>query len=288
MLAPSASTLPQGHILIEPYFYDVMTQGFYASDGARRSAPHSNGFGSLTYALYGVTDKFTVGVIPTGGYNEVSDGPSSSDVQVGDVSLQAQYRLRQFREGSWLPTISVALQEALPTGKYDQLGDHLSNGLGAGAYTTTLALYSQTYFWLPTGRILRMRLNLTQSFSGTANIKDVSVYGTSAGFRGHANPGSSPYVDAAWEYSVTRNWVLALDATYRYNNNTRVSGINILDPATPSVELNSGSGDAVAFAPAIEYNLNRKIGILLGTRIIAAGRNTPFTITPAIAVNIVH
>ena len=96
MLAPSASTLPHGHILIEPYFCDVTTQGFYSSDSARHSAPHSNGFGSLTYSLYGLTDKFTVGVIPTGGYNEVSDGPSTSDLQVGDVSLQGQYRVRQF------------------------------------------------------------------------------------------------------------------------------------------------------------------------------------------------
>ena len=37
MLAPSANTLPQGHFLIEPYLYDVTTQGFYNVSGPQRS-----------------------------------------------------------------------------------------------------------------------------------------------------------------------------------------------------------------------------------------------------------
>jgi hypothetical protein len=84
MLAPSANTLPPGHFLIEPYFYDVITQGFYNSSGNRVSIPHENGLGSLTYALYGVANRFTVGMIPIFGYNEVTDGHSSSGIRIGD------------------------------------------------------------------------------------------------------------------------------------------------------------------------------------------------------------
>jgi hypothetical protein len=175
MLAPSAATLPRGHFLIEPYLYDVI-------------AAHSNGFGSLTYVNYGVTDRLTVGLVPTAGFNKLSTGPSSSGVGMGDLTLQTQYRLAKFDEGSWIPTISVAVQETLPTGKYDALGDRPSDGLGSGADTTTLALYSQTYLWLPNRRILRMRFNVTQSLSNQVNVEGVSVYGTAAGFRGHAKP----------------------------------------------------------------------------------------------------
>src|SRR5713101_3510882 len=131
MLAPSAATLPRGHFLIEPYLYDVVTS-------------QSNGFGSLTYVNYGLADRVTVGLIPTAGFNRVSNGPSSSRVGLGDLTLQTQYRLTKFPVGSWIPTISVAVQEALPTGKEDRLGNRPSDGLGSGAYTTTLALYSQT------------------------------------------------------------------------------------------------------------------------------------------------
>lgn len=64
MLAPSANTLPRGHVLLEPYLYDVVTQGFYNSSGDRVIAPHAHGFGSLTYMNYGLANRFTVGLIP--------------------------------------------------------------------------------------------------------------------------------------------------------------------------------------------------------------------------------
>jgi hypothetical protein len=274
MLANNASTLPRGHFLVEPYLYDEIS-------------PHTNGFGSLTYIEYGLANRLTVGLIPTFGYNKVSDALSSSSPGLGDIAVLAQYRLTQFHEQHKLPTISLMLQETFPSGKYDQLGARPSNGLGAGAYTTTLALNSQTYFWMPTGRILRMRLNATQSLSTYANVVGVSVYGTSQRFQGHAKPGASSYVDAAWEYSLTRNWVLALDATYRHTNNTRITGN---DPAQspPNIQLHSGSSDVIGFAPALEYNWKPTIGVLVGTRIIALGHNTPTTITPAVAINYVH
>jgi hypothetical protein len=287
MLAPNASTLPQGHLLIEPYLYDVITQGFYNSSGKRVSAPHENGYGNLTYMNYGLFNKLTVGLIPTFGYNEPSNGPGSAGVGIGDVSVQAQYRLHPFHEGSWVPTTSINVQETLPTGRYDHLGARPSDGLGAGAFTTTLGIYTQTFFWMPNGRILRTRFNVTQALSRSVNVEDVSVYGTSQGFRGHADPGAALFVDLAAEYSLTSHWVLATDVTYRHQYNTPLTGYNVADPAQ-LISLNSGPSQAFGFAPAIEYNFNSKVGVILGTRVFPAGKNTTDSITPAIAVNIVH
>ncbi|MGC2705690.1 MAG: transporter, partial [Candidatus Acidiferrales bacterium] len=274
MLANSAATLPPGHFLVEPYLYDVI--------GA-----HSNGFGSLTYIEYGLFNRFTVGLIPTAGFNKMNDALSSSGVGLGDLSVLGQFRLRQFHEGSWLPTTSIFVEETLPTGRYDKLGERLSDGFGGGAYATTVALNNQTYFWLRNGRILRMRFNVSQALSSYAKVEGASVYGTTSGFQGHAKPGASSFVDAAWEYSLTRKWVLALDATYRHTGDTRVTGYDAGE-TPPSVKLNSGSSDAVGFAPAIEYNWKSTLGVLLGTRVIAIGHNTAMTITPAIALNFVH
>jgi hypothetical protein len=285
ILAPSAATLPRGHFLVEPYLYDVTVQGQYDNNGARHSVSHENEVRSLTYMLYGLSDKVTVGLIPTGGFDTLTGGLSSSGLQPGDLTLDAQYRLTQFHEGSWRPATAAVVQETLPTGKYDRLGDRTSNALGSGAYTTTLAFYSQTYFWLPNGRILRARFNVSQAFSPAVHVQDASVYGTEAGFRGHAHPGRSTFVDASSEYSLTRRWVLAFDATYRYNANTRVNGYNVLGAAPVALELDSGSGYAVGLAPAIEYNWKHNLGFLLGTYAIVAGRNTSATITPVVAIN---
>jgi hypothetical protein len=276
MLAPNATTLPRGHLLVEPYLYNVISA-------------HSNGLGSLTYVNYGLLDRVTVGMIPTAGFNVANSGPSSSSVLLGDLTLQGQYRLAKFQEGRWIPTTSAVVQETFPTGKYDRLGDR-PDGLGAGAYTTTLALYTQTYFWLPNRRILRMRFDASQAFSSNVNVEDVSVYSTTEGFRGHAKPGSWFLADSSWEYSVTRRWVLALDATYRHNWNTHVTGYNLNSGSgqNPSVLLNSGSAEVFAFAPAIEYSWKPNLGVLLGTRIIPPSHNTNATVTPAVAINFVH
>ncbi|MGE5243742.1 MAG: transporter [Betaproteobacteria bacterium] len=292
MLAPSAATLPRGHILIEPYVYDVAADARFDGNGKRRGAARSETIGSLAYILYGLTNSATVGLIPTVGFNKVSNGPSSSGLGLGDLTLHAEYALTRFHARSWIPATAIVLQETCPTGKYDRLGDRPSNGLGSGAYTTTLALFSQKYFWLPNGRILRMRFDVSQSVSGDVGLHDVSVYGTPAGFHGHASPGGSFLADAAWEYSLRRSWVLAVDVMYRHDGNTRVTADDAAgstgagDPA--AVRLDSGSREAFGVAPAIEYSWSPNVGVLLGARVIAGGRNTAATITPAVAINFVH
>src|SRR5262249_47935203 len=129
LLANSANTLPRGHFLVEPYVYDVI-------------GPHTHAFGSRAYIEYGLIHRLTVGMIPIVGYNKVGNGVSSAGIQLGDISLLAQYRLTQFHEHSWVPTTAIQLQQTFPTGKYDRLGTRPSDGLGAGAHTTTVALNS--------------------------------------------------------------------------------------------------------------------------------------------------
>jgi hypothetical protein len=205
MLANTAAIAAPGHFLIEPYVFDVIEVGRFDGAGARRAAPRADGFGSLTYVVYGLADRVAVGMIPSAGFNTVRGGPSSAGPGLTDTSLLAQYGLTRFHEGSWMPATAVNVQETLPTGRYDRLGNRPSDGFGSGAFTTTLSFYSQTYLWLPNGRILRLRLDVSQAFSSSAHVEDASVYGTAAGFRGSARPGSSLFVDAAWEYSLTRS-----------------------------------------------------------------------------------
>ena len=292
LLAANAGTLAQGHFLIEPYVFDSVPQGHYDLQGRRHDVPHENDFGSQGYALYGVTDSISAGLIPRFAFDARGpDRSSTTSPQVGDLGLQAQYGLTRFQPGSWIPTTSLVLGETLPTGKYDRLGNHPADGFGAGVYSSSVALYSQYLFWLPTGRILRTRLDVTYSISGAASVRDVSVYGTTAGFRGRVRPGNSLIADAAAEYSVTCNWVLALDVAYEHDSNTQLTGRN-LPPTGGSAgalpfELNSGASRSWSLAPAIEYNFNARVGIIAGAKLTVAGRNTSAVIIPVAAINIV-
>lgn len=276
MMANNAATLPQGHYLIEPYLYDVRSS-------------QGESFGSLTYMEYGATDRLTVGVIPTFGYNQPNHGSASSGVHAGDISVLAQYGLTRFHEGSALPAIALMIQETFPTGRYDRLGRRLADGQGAGAYTTTLQINTQTYLWMPSGRLLRMRFNVGRSFSGRARIEDVSVYGTPDGFRGTASPGNAFFINAAWEYSVTQRWVLAFDLSYRRSDETRVHGYrtDALNGMQENIHFASHPSETFGFAPAIEYNWSSQLGVLVGVRVFT-GHHSPTTVTPAIALNYAH
>jgi hypothetical protein len=291
LLAASASTLPKGHFLVEPYLFDSIVHQRFDKDGTRRDVAHAESLGSLTYLLYGVTDRISAGLISRLGYTQTSQAGRSTGVGMGDVAVQAQYRLTQFKEGSWIPTMSVVLGETFPTGKYDRLGEHPSDGFGAGVRTTTASVYAQDFFWMPGGRILRMRLDLSYAFSGSATVRDVSVYGTTTGFHGRVRPGDAFTADAAWEYSLTRNWVLALDAVYEHDASTRVAGEDLsghaTDPAARTILLNSGSSDSLSFAPAVEYNWSGNVGFIMGVKFPATGRNTSAAIIPVVAVNLV-
>jgi hypothetical protein len=288
LLAPNASAFPHGHMLVEPYVYDDITTGRYDSGGTHRPAPNEHDLGSLTYVIYALTDRLAVGLLPRLGYNEPAGAPSSTSPSVGDFGAQLQYSLTSFQEGSLLPATAVLVGETFPTGRYDRL-QRASDGFGAGAYTTSLAWYSQDYLWMPNGRILRVRLDLTYTISSAASVEDASVYGTSAGFRGRAYPGDGASADAAAEYSLTRNWVLAIDLIWSHSASTRISGSDLATGSVSRgfVNMQSGSSEYLAVAPAVEFNWSARMGVILGARIFVAGRNTTASITPVTAINMV-
>ena len=286
LLAPNASTFPAGHALVETYVFDVITNGSYDRSGKWQPFDGGHTPGSLTYLIYGLTDRVAVGLLPRFIYNEPAGAPSSGP-GIGDVGAQVQYGLTSFHEGSLVPATALVLGETFPTGRYDRLAQP-ADGFGAGAWTTSLSWYSQDYLWLPNGRILRVRLDLTYAISSSASVADSSVYGTAAGFRGRAAPGDTFTADAAAEYSLTRRWVLATDFVYVNNASTRLTGSNVpAAGAATSVNLQSGWSDYFAVAPAVEFNWSSRAGVIFGARIFVAGHNTSASITPAAAINLV-
>jgi hypothetical protein len=92
MLAPSGATLPRGHFLVEPYLYDVI-------------AAHSNGFGSLTYVLYGLADHTRVT-----GYNILDPNSVRNPPSIRlDSGSSDGFGFAPAIEYSWKPNLGVLL-----------------------------------------------------------------------------------------------------------------------------------------------------------------------------------
>ncbi|MFL6739001.1 MAG: hypothetical protein ACJ8FJ_07435 [Sphingomicrobium sp.] len=263
MLASNAETLPKGHFYTEPYFFDVISGG--------KHHPGSSGF-----YQYGLFEGLTVGLQPNFGYG--TDGPNRG-MSVGDVKLLSQLRLTHFTPEHRIPTIAIALQETIPTGKYDHLGQG-KQGHGSGSFATEIGVNVQQYFLLENGRLLRGRINFLQRFPHGADVEDRSVYGTELGFRGHAKPGPRTTLIGAVEYSLSREWVLALDVIGEASGKTKLKGHN---EGGIAVNQLFPSSRYVGFAPAVEYNWSDRTGILLGVWVIPKGHNTPASVTPAFA-----
>ena len=263
MLASNAETLPKGHFYTEPYFFDVISGG--------KHNPGSTGF-----YQYGLLEGFTVGVQPNFAFGTREP---NRKLTLGDFKLLSQLRLTHFTPEHRIPTVAILVQELLPTGKHDRL-DPSEDGHGSGSFATEIGVNVQHYFLLKNDRLLRARINVLKSFPHGGDVLGRSVYGTEPGFRGHAEPGSRTTLIGAVEYSLTREWVLAIDVIRESTSKTTLEGRY---ESGPPVTQAFPSSWYVGFAPAVEYNWSDTSGALLGVWVIPKGHNTPSSVTPAIA-----
>jgi hypothetical protein len=276
LLAIPAGTIPEGTFAAGAGLLDQIT---HAGSGTNAvPAPGLNQADLRSAVVYGVSDDFNVSLWSLVGLGALPQGQSTSSVQLADWFIDGQYRLRDFRPGDALPAISFNLAETFPTGQYDRLSP-ASDPLGAGAYSTTLGLYTQMPFWMPTGRILRAEFNLSYTLSGRVGISGMSVYETPDGFLGHAKPGSSVLGDLTLEYSLSQRWSAATEIQLELDNPTHVAGS---DASGAPLQASSGLGHVLYVTPYLEYYWSATEGLSFGTRIYAAGHNKTPTVTPTI------
>ena len=271
MLAASADTLPRGHGLIEPYLFDIRTDA-------------SDHFANLTYLLYGLSNRLSVGLITVGGF-VVPHHSKATAPAIGDTTLLTQYRLVRFGEHGFPATVSLVLQDSLPTGAFDRLGSRAVAGVGSGAHSRQLALYLQTYLWLPNGRILRLRLDAGHTLPSRARPQGESVYGTPANFRGVARRGSADVIDTSFEYSLSKRLVIAWEMAWQHSGKTRVAGLVPTAVGTSVYVAALPGNDSVYLAPAVEYSWRPNLGVLIGLRLSPKGHDAPSSVTPALALN---
>jgi hypothetical protein len=287
--APNPTPIPVGHFYAEPYLLGTIIYGAYDGEWNVHRLAHNNySIISSTLLETGIFQNVSLAVLPEFGYNIAGEGENSSGIRFGDFQVRLKFMLHQFKEGSWIPTLTLAAMQVFPTGSYDNLGSRRANAFGSGAYTSRFALYSQEPFWLPNGRILRARFDFTANIPiGNVGVDNVSVYGTPEGFRGEAKVGNSYTADLGFEYSVTSNWVAVMEFLYQHGDSTLTIGNQ--RPADSSIPVPfhsaSGSSEYWSVAPAVEYNFNASVGIIAGAEVTFAGRNTGASVTPQVALS---
>ena len=289
LLSASAETMPVGHWLVEPYVIDRTVGSAYDAEGHPHSVPSRAQTSTAAYVMYGLADGISVGALPHVLLHAEDPSGATSGAAAGDVTAMLQLRLTPREAGSWRPVTSLVIGESFPTGRHDRLTGGPGAASGSGVHRTDVSLYAQSLLRTPSDRWLRARLNVTYSWSDSAAVTDVSAYGTPAGFRGRAWPGTAAAADAAFELSLSLRWVLALDVLYQHADSTIVDGA-VVPPGSGSgagqpLRLSSGASESWALAPAIECNFNAKVGLIAGLKFTVAGRNAAVEQIPAVALN---
>jgi len=285
LVTPAVNALPAGMVNIQPYLIHTNTRGTYDNRGGRHeSKPTVRQWQIALPITYALTDTASAQVIlnaaRTSGYGQHSDG-----MRVGDTTVRFQQRLRgPDADGTGL-VLGLALAQRLPTGRYHRLDTNPLNGTGNGAMRTTFAFGAQELFWLDSGQAIRWRGQLAWSPSpGRIRVRDSSVYGTDAGFRGHARLGQAWNASVAAEYALDARWVLVGEAIWN-----RASAVNVAgtDVGGPRLAYRLAPSQEFSLAPAVEYNFTPNTGLIAGVQFTVGGRNTADHVAPQVALNMV-
>lgn len=286
LLTPSAHVIPYGHQNYEPYVYWVRSDGSYDRHWKAHSYPlftdvffqMSMQFGVAPYTEFDITPQFA--------YNNTKGIHSW---RVSDLPVTLAFQLLKDSPGEWYPAIKLRFSANVPLGRYDRLDPkklQVDVG-GSGSWSPDVGLVFSRLFHVSGHQFFSWRMFLGYTIPNHVSVRGLSIYGgapstgSSSGTKGSVKLGSSFVCLQGFEYSLTQNWVFALDVSYQHSARQTFSG-----KTPPGTHVDGPSSEHVILAPALEYNWNSDIGLIVGPSFSVAGRNADRFISYVAALNI--
>ncbi|MDI2112293.1 transporter [Commensalibacter nepenthis] len=280
LLSPSGAMAKAGSLAIEPYAQITISRGKYLSNGSvQNNRNRTDNFINFTLIKYAVTNHFSVQSTPQIRY-AWNGRTTASSLHFGDLPIELQYRWIDQNNPKYIPSLTTILGMTFPTGNYSNLGRTL-DGVGNGTYAVRFGLQSQAAYKI-FNRALRIRVwGVGRQPLNSADIKNISNYGTSLGYKGNARPGLFGNTGFSVEYGFNKEWLFSFDFVYDWARGTRMRGID--KNAIYNRHITGASHD-IQLAPAIEYNWSPTIGAIVGTALTVNGHNTNDFVQPQFAI----
>jgi len=277
LLTPSARVISKGDANLEPYLYYFISTARYDNHWKAITHPTFNRIIMQLNAKIGITEKIDLTLIPQS-HRCFSQGRRGASF--GDLPFGFNYQLYEGKPEDWLTYVKLSVIETFPTGKFDKLNPKLkfTDTSGQGNYLTNIGLTFSSLVKLTNHRFFSYRWNITASVGAPAKVKGLSIYGGNALTRAKVNPGTSYFFLAGAEYTLIKEISLACDFEARYSPRKRFKGFSALPLSGPEVIQ-------FALAPAIEYNWNSEMGIIIGTWFSLAAKNSDRFISTVAAFN---
>lgn len=286
LLAPPGRTIPEGHTNWEPYLFSNKILGHYDNDWNVTDAPGIIATTPTMVLTQGLTKHLDLqGIVPYT-FNSYKNFSYSG---FNDVQLILGMQALTATSDWWHPDFRLALGESFPAGKFDHIdpSNFGTDVTGAGSYQTTLDGILQNIIQL-NNRFLRWRLSVAYTVPTSVHIAGFTSYGGGIGTNGTVDPGNVLSVDAGFEYTLTQNWVPALDITYTNADPMTFRGTPGVTPSGKVAPIGRKRSVFYTLAPAMEYNFSEKLGVIAGVWFSVAGRNAADFVAGVIAINYYH
>jgi len=295
---PSANTIPKNHWYVETYFVAEQDNGGYTNNGTKYGANnkfvgsgYDNNYTQETLMTYGLMNNFNVQILTAFGGTQGGSGVATTPgISVELARLRMPYRLVKYKEGNWYPSFSFVPEVNIPTGS-------------SSVWTPGIGFWAIRPFWMPNGRILRIRASediwfpkggKSIAFDNTKGATASTVSSgciIAAGATGTCSLDKAKYgkTQIGFEYSLTKKWVPAFDFVIgNYGGQNKFNGApaqGVTGFTSTGVTTGVLAGTrSYAIDPALEYNFTENTGIIFGAEITVGGTNAGSYIAPQIAL----
>jgi hypothetical protein len=277
LLAPEGALIPFGHQNYEPYFYWTTEKAHYNKHWHSQSVPHFKEF--LFQPL------FQFGVLPATQFDFslqfiYNNTQGQHMWRVSDIPGSLSFQLLEEEPGSAKPAIRLRFGFNVPLGKYQKLNPLKlgTDSAGTGDPRPAIGLVFAKHVHIKEYNFFVWHFWINYSITTPVHVRGLNFYGGAPsvgpikGTRGIVYPGCTFLIMQSFEYSLTRNWALALDTVYTHVNRRRFSG-----HTPPGTAPTAPSSELFTIAPALEYNFNENVGLIAGPWFSIAGRNNNFS-----------
>lgn len=267
LLAPSGTVIPGNHYNIEPYIYVIANTAKYDHNWKPIKIETFWNIYFQTSFQFGLTQWLDVQFNPSAFHNS-TQGKSSWELADMPIDIDIQLYTHGKHVRDWITALKLVLREVVPLGPYQKLNPKKlgTDAGGEGSWQTGLGLVWGNTVYLGGLHFLSIRSSVLYTLPAPVHVKKFNVYGGGPGTRGTVYPAQNFIIDIGSELTLTKNWVFAMDMVGAWGGKTRFKGRTFFPNTEPPFAQFS-------LAPAIEYNWNNNLGIILGPWFTIAGRN---------------
>lgn len=280
LLTPTSNVIPKGHWTTQPYVFYLVNYNRFDQHGKTVSSPKLIQWIFQLPTRIGLTENLDFSITPQAVFAR-SEG--ASNWSFSDLPIGFDYQLYRGDENSFLTRIKFSLIESLPTGRFNGLDfdDEGTDVGGNGSFGTNVGLTFGRLKHYGGHHYLSLRLGTYLVIPSQVRVKGVNYYGGDPGTKGVVDPGLEGRILFGAEYTLTKNWALAIDIAAILKNKNRFKGKTTLPVGNPSLTNFS-------VAPALEYNWSPSMGVIIGSWFSVAGRNSSNFVSFVAAYNYVY